>query len=140
MAKEFSFEDIAGGGEAAPVAAPPKDFLTSLIQFIDRAISLTHEINGLITTAKTELAPLIAEKVAQKMPSASQPETPAAMTDPENVYKQILDGLLKLKEMLGDIPLSQVISKMKENKGAVIAALQAKIQAAKVGEEIGLKK
>ncbi|NVM22864.1 MAG: hypothetical protein HWN68_13915 [Desulfobacterales bacterium] len=139
MAKDFSFEDISGGG-AAPIAAPPRDFLTSLIQFIDRAISLTHEINGLITTAKTELAPLIAEKVAQKITPSDQPAMPAALTDPEEMYKQLLDGLNQLKAMVGDIPLSQVIERMKQNKGVVIAGLQAKIQAAKAGADIGLKK
>lgn len=142
MAKDFSFEDIAGGGGAAPVAAPSKDFLTSMIEFVNRAITLASELNALITNAKTNLVPLIAEKVKSQMPAAGPgqnvaPEGSAAlerqgtMTDPENVYKQILDGLVDLKNKLGDLLLSQVIAKMKENKGIVIAGIKAKIQAAK---------
>lgn len=140
MAKEFSFEDIAGGGAAAaPVAAPSKDFLTSMIEFVNRAITLASELNALISNAKTNLVPLIAQKVQSQLPAAGpgQNVAPEAMTDPENVYKQILDGLVDLKNKLGDMLLSQVIAKMKENKGLVIAGIKAKIQAAKAGADGG---
>ena len=127
MPEEFHLEDLGTGGPSAPTPAPSKDFLSSLIEFVNRAITLASELNKLITTAKTDLVPLIAAKVQREV-SPGQPQTPAIPTDAESIYNQTLKGLEDLIKLLGDLPLSEVIAKMKKNKEVVIAAIKVKLQ------------
>lgn len=128
MAEEFHLEDLTPGSPATPAAAPSPDFLTSLIRFVERAITLAREMDNLFKTAKTDLVPLIAAKVQREVGPAGQSQPPTIPTDAEGVYQQILEGLENLLKTLGDKPLSEIIAEMKKNKEIVIAAIKVKLQ------------
>ena len=113
--RELTFEDLTEIGST--VSPPSKDFLTSLIQFVDRAIILAKEITNLMNTAKTDLVPMITQKVMKQMPIPTTQNS-------EDLYNQIMNALNQVKTVFGDLKISELIQKMQENKELIIKALQ----------------
>lgn len=123
--RDLTFEDLTGGPSS--VGGPPtRDFLTSLIQFVERAITLTKEISNLLVTTKSDLIPMISQKVISKFPG---PELTgqSAPTNPEALYNQIMEALNKILATFGDLKISELIQKMTENKQLVLISLKPKL-------------